>query len=157
MTGLTQHQFRIWCSGLFGKLFFCFVALLLIGLRWVERRTMSAIKSKPAKRNQAAVVTPTSSLPEKIDRYWLNAGQSGETSMSFEPALGMRMFGRLPVRFRSAMYALRGGFLIRPFAIAMILRAAGAVLSSLEEANPKISAWIPSTRFPSRGVQAWRR
>ena len=59
------------------------------------------------------------------------------------------MFERLPVLFRSTMYALRGGFLIRPLAIAMLLGAAGAVLSSLEEANPGISAWIPSTLFPS--------
>jgi len=59
------------------------------------------------------------------------------------------MFERLPVLFRSAMYALRGGFLIRPMAIAMVLGAAGAVLSSLEEAIPGISAWIPSTLFPS--------
>src|ERR1019366_7202076 len=69
--------------------------------------------------------------------------------MSFEPTLGIRMFERLPVLFRSAMYALRGGFLIRPLAIAMILGAAGAVLSSLEESIPEISAWIPSTLFPS--------
>jgi uncharacterized membrane protein len=60
------------------------------------------------------------------------------------------MFARLPVLLRSAMYALRGGFLIRPLAIAMILGAAGAVLSSLEETIPGISAWIPSTLFPSR-------
>jgi uncharacterized membrane protein len=59
------------------------------------------------------------------------------------------MFVRLPALFRSAMYALRGGFLVRPLAIAMILGAAGAVLSSLEEAIPAISAWIPSTLFPS--------
>ena len=69
--------------------------------------------------------------------------------MSSKPTLGIRMFDRLPVLFRSAMYALRGGFLIRPLAIAMILGAAGAVLSSLEEAIPGISAWIPSTLFPS--------
>lgn len=59
------------------------------------------------------------------------------------------MLERLPVLFHSAMYALRGGFLIRPLAIAMILGAVGAVLSSLEEAIPGISAWIPSTLFPS--------
>src|SRR5664279_3786025 len=69
--------------------------------------------------------------------------------MSSKPTLGIRMFDRLPVLFRSAMYALRGGFLIRPLAIALILGAAGAVLSSLEEAIPRISAWIPSTLFPS--------
>jgi uncharacterized membrane protein len=59
------------------------------------------------------------------------------------------MFERLPVLFHSAMYALRGGFLIRPLAIAVILGIAGAALSSLEEATPKISAWIPNTLFPS--------
>jgi uncharacterized membrane protein len=47
------------------------------------------------------------------------------------------------------MYALRGGFLIRPLAIAVILGITGAVLSSLEEATPQISAWIPNTLFPS--------
>ena len=60
------------------------------------------------------------------------------------------MFERLPILFRSAMYALRGGFLVRPLAIAVILGAVGALLSSLEESLPGISAWIPSTLFPSR-------
>jgi uncharacterized membrane protein len=59
------------------------------------------------------------------------------------------MFERLPILFRSAMYALRGGFLVRPLAIALILDATGALLSSLEESTPKISAWIPNTLFPS--------
>ena len=59
------------------------------------------------------------------------------------------MIARLPVLLRSAMYAVRGGFLIRPLVIAMILGASGAVLSSLEEAIPGIRAWIPSTLFPS--------
>jgi len=59
------------------------------------------------------------------------------------------MSERLTVLFRSAMYALRGGFLIRPLAIALILGIVGAVLSSLEESAPQISAWIPSTLFPS--------
>ncbi len=60
------------------------------------------------------------------------------------------MFERLPLLFRSAMYALRGGFLIRPLVIAVLLGIAGAVLSSLEEQLPAISAWIPETLFPSR-------
>jgi uncharacterized membrane protein len=60
------------------------------------------------------------------------------------------MFERLPVVFRSAMYALRGGFLIRPLVIAVVFGAMGAVLSSLEESAPEISAWIPHTIFPSR-------
>src|ERR1700758_1313775 len=60
------------------------------------------------------------------------------------------MFERLPVLFRSAAYALRGGFLIRPLLSAVILGAVGAVLSSLEERAPAISAWIPHVLFPSR-------
>jgi uncharacterized membrane protein len=60
------------------------------------------------------------------------------------------MFERLPVLFRSATYALRGGFLIRPLVIAVILGIAGALFSSLEEARPEIGAWIPNVLFPSR-------
>ncbi len=47
------------------------------------------------------------------------------------------------------MYALRGGFLIRPLAIAVALGIVGAALSSLEESAPGISAWIPNILFPS--------
>ena len=57
---------------------------------------------------------------------------------------------RVPLLFRSAMYALRGGFLIRPFVIAVLLGTAGAVMSSVEEAVPAIGFWIPETLFPSR-------
>jgi uncharacterized membrane protein len=60
------------------------------------------------------------------------------------------MFEHLRVLSRSAVYALRGGFLIRPLVIAVVLGAFGAVLSSLEEATPLIGAWIPSVLFPSR-------
>jgi uncharacterized membrane protein len=60
------------------------------------------------------------------------------------------MFERLPALFRSAIYALRGGFLIRPLAIALVLGAAGAVLSSLEESISEISSWIPKVLFPSQ-------
>src|SRR5271157_5719487 len=59
------------------------------------------------------------------------------------------MFERLPILFRSFMYALRGGFLVRPLAIAVILGATGALLSSVEESTPEISAWIPNILFPS--------
>jgi len=57
---------------------------------------------------------------------------------------------RLPLLLHSAAYALRGGFLIRPFVIAILLGVAGAVLSSMEEAVPAIGAWIPEILFPSR-------
>ena len=59
------------------------------------------------------------------------------------------MFERLPVLLKSAMYSLRGGFLIRPLVIALMLGAAGAVLSALEETAPWVNAWIPNLLFPS--------
>ena len=61
------------------------------------------------------------------------------------------MFDRLPAQFRSALYALRGGFLVRPLAIALALGAAGAVLSSLEESfTGVVGRWIPTVLFPSQ-------
>jgi uncharacterized membrane protein len=56
---------------------------------------------------------------------------------------------QLPLRLRSIAYALRGGFLVRPLVIALLLGACGAVLSSVEEATPLAAAWIPTTLFPS--------
>jgi uncharacterized membrane protein len=58
-------------------------------------------------------------------------------------------FQHLPLRFRAATYALRGGFLVRPFLIALILGLLGAVLSASEESTPAIGSWIPATLFPS--------
>jgi uncharacterized membrane protein len=60
------------------------------------------------------------------------------------------MHRRLPLLFRAIAYGLRGGFLIRPFVIALALGVAGGVLSSLEEQVPTLSAWVPLTLFPSR-------
>jgi uncharacterized membrane protein len=57
---------------------------------------------------------------------------------------------RLALLMQSAMYALRGGFLVRPLVIAIVLGISGAVLSSAEEAIPQISSWIPEVLFPSR-------
>ena len=59
------------------------------------------------------------------------------------------MLNQLPLRLRSAGYALRGGFLVRPLVIAVVLGTCGAVLSSVEEAVPSLSAWVPATLFPS--------
>ena len=55
----------------------------------------------------------------------------------------------LPLLLRHAMYNLRGGFLVRPLTIALTLGCAGAFLSWLEEEYPAVSAWVPSTLFPS--------
>jgi uncharacterized membrane protein len=60
------------------------------------------------------------------------------------------MHRRLPVLIRSAMYALRGGFLVRPLTIAILLGIAGATLSAAEETVPSMGAWIPEILFPSR-------
>ena len=60
------------------------------------------------------------------------------------------MHRRLPLLFRAIAYGLRGGFLIRPFVIALALGVAGGVLSSLEEQVPTLAAWVPTTLFPSR-------
>jgi uncharacterized membrane protein len=47
------------------------------------------------------------------------------------------------------MYELRGGFLVRPLVIAIVLGLSGALLSSLEETLPVLSAWVPALLFPS--------
>ena len=56
---------------------------------------------------------------------------------------------RFRLLFRRLVYNLRGGFLIRPLAIALILGSAGVLLSSLEETVPAISGWVPKALFPS--------
>src|SRR5579863_545037 len=89
-------------------------------------------------------------LEQSIDNE-LNLAQTGEIlSLPLTTTTPSEMFERLRVLSRSAMYALRGGFLIRPLVIAVVLGALGAILSSLEEAAPLVSAWIPSVLFPSR-------
>jgi uncharacterized membrane protein len=60
------------------------------------------------------------------------------------------MHRRFPLLFRAIVYGLRGGFLIRPFVIALALGAVGGALSSLEEQVPTLGAWVPVMLFPSR-------
>jgi len=60
------------------------------------------------------------------------------------------MHRRLPLLFRAIAYELRGGFLIRPFVIALALGVIGAALSSTEEQIPALGAWVPAILFPSR-------
>ena len=59
------------------------------------------------------------------------------------------MHPRLALLLRSARYALRGGFLIRPLVIAVLLGMVGAILSSIEEEFPEVSGAIPTVLFPS--------
>ena len=56
---------------------------------------------------------------------------------------------RLPLLFHHVMYNLRGGFLVRPLAIALALGCAGALFSWMEEEFPAASAWVPRAIFPS--------
>jgi uncharacterized membrane protein len=60
------------------------------------------------------------------------------------------MHRSVPLLLRSIIYALRGGFLVRPLVIALLLGLAGAVLSSVEEQVPGVGAWLPTILFPSR-------
>ena len=55
----------------------------------------------------------------------------------------------LPLLLRHVMYNLRGGFLIRPLSIALVLGATGACLSWMEEEFPVVSSWVPRVLFPS--------
>ncbi|MGA8172986.1 MAG: DUF2254 domain-containing protein [Methylocystis sp.] len=56
---------------------------------------------------------------------------------------------RLSLLLRSALYGLRGGFLVRPLIIALILGMAGAILSFAEEYVSALNAWIPEILFPA--------
>jgi uncharacterized membrane protein len=60
------------------------------------------------------------------------------------------MHRSLHLLFRAIAYELRGGFLIRPFLIALTLGVTGSVFSSLETRIPGLSAWVPAIVFPSR-------
>ena len=59
------------------------------------------------------------------------------------------MIERLRLLFRKVTYNLRGGFLVRPLAIALILGCAGAMLSWFEEVKPSIGDWVPRVLFLS--------
>jgi uncharacterized membrane protein len=56
---------------------------------------------------------------------------------------------RLPLLFRQLLFNLRGGFLVRPLSIALVLGCIGALLSEMEEAFPALNDWVPRTLFPS--------
>jgi uncharacterized membrane protein len=56
---------------------------------------------------------------------------------------------RLLLILRRAIYNMRGGFLVRPLSIALVLGLAGALLSWVEEQLPGVSDWVPKALFPS--------
>ena len=59
------------------------------------------------------------------------------------------MHKRLSLIVRNILYSLRGGFLVRPLTVALVLGFLGAFLSESEEAFPALSAWVPRALFPS--------
>ena len=60
------------------------------------------------------------------------------------------MHKSLALLYRHVMYNLRGGFLVRPLIIALALGLLGAIVSWIEEMQPRVSAWLPGLLFPSR-------
>ena len=48
------------------------------------------------------------------------------------------------------MYNLRGGFLVRPLIIALILGSLGNLIPHIEKFYPAADAWVPTGMFPSR-------
>ncbi len=59
------------------------------------------------------------------------------------------MMERTLLLVRRTAYTLRGGFLVRPLAIALTLGLVGASLSWLEQTTPEIASWVPRMLFPS--------
>lgn len=59
------------------------------------------------------------------------------------------MLKRFPLFIRHIAYNLRGGFLVRPLIITLVLGFSGALLSSMEESMPGMSTWVPRWLFPS--------
>jgi uncharacterized membrane protein len=57
---------------------------------------------------------------------------------------------RLVLLLHRTVYNMRGGFLVRPLIIALVLGCTGALLSWAEEVFPVISSWVPAVLFPSR-------
>ena len=57
------------------------------------------------------------------------------------------MIERLRFLFRHIVYNLRGGFLVRPVTIALVLACSGAVVSWIEESEPSIGDWVPRVLF----------
>jgi uncharacterized membrane protein len=56
---------------------------------------------------------------------------------------------RLRLLIRRTLYSLRGGFLVRPLTIALVIGGVGALLSWFEESHPWIGDWAPRVLFLS--------
>jgi len=59
------------------------------------------------------------------------------------------VFTRLHTFVRHVVYNLRGGFLVRPLVISLVLGFAGATLSTVEEVVPVLQNLAPRLLFPS--------
>ena len=76
--------------------------------------------------------------------------RGGGPRHSASPKETAHMNLRYSPSLRAAIYALRGGFLVRPIMIVALLGTGGALLSEWEERFPGIRALIPQTLFPSQ-------
>ena len=61
------------------------------------------------------------------------------------------MIERLRLLIRRTLYSLRGGFLVRPLTIALVIGGVGAILSWFEESHPSVGDWVPRVLFLSHG------
>jgi uncharacterized membrane protein len=59
------------------------------------------------------------------------------------------MLTRLPLFLRHITYNLRGGFLVRPLIIALVLGFSGGLTSTMETVHPVLNTWMPRWLFPS--------
>ena len=115
-----------------------------------------ASTSQPAQQSLCSGHPTQTAFPLPGRFAWNDSGLSAMIAPATTPApmptslTAEAMHRRLPLLLRAIAYGLRGGFLVRPFVIALALGAAGAVLSSLEEQIPTLGAWVPATLFPSR-------
>jgi len=55
----------------------------------------------------------------------------------------------LTVLLRSVLYAFRGGFLVRPFAIATVIGLSGMAIARVEQKSPLVAALTPRLLFPA--------
>jgi uncharacterized membrane protein len=69
-------------------------------------------------------------------------------------ALPGSMKNILPPFIHNIMYNLRGGFLVRPLIIALVLGSLGNLLPHLEHAYPVLTTGLPTGIFPSRSEPA---
>ncbi len=106
----------------------------------LELRTLENIRS-----SRVAVARKKANAGQR-DAAAAEAVRPGADYRLDEPLMPNRPY----VSLRTVAFSLRGGFLVRPLAIALLLGAAGALISQFEEQFPAVRAWVPRALFPSQ-------